>query len=98
MTTKYDNSGILFKNTNKQKDLEDLQERFPGKDVTPADYKGNATIAGQEYFMDGYIKQGEKNTFMSFKFKPKTPKSEYRGKDTALTRPRKRFDDDDAPF
>ena len=94
---KYDNSGILFKNTNKKKDLEELQERFPDRDVTPADYKGNATINGQEFFMDGYIKQGEKGTFMSFKFKPKTPKSEYRGKDTALTRPRQNFEDD-APF
>ena len=96
---KYENSGILFKNTNKQRDLEELQERFPGKDITPADYKGNATINGQEYFMDGSIKQGEKGTFMSFKFKPKTPKSEYRGKDTVLTRPARRtFDDDSAPF
>ena len=94
---KYDNSGILFKNTNKKKDLEELQERFPDRDVTPADYKGNATINGQEFFMDGYIKQGEKGTFMSFKFKPKTPKSEYRGKDTSLTRPRQNFEDD-APF
>lgn len=91
---KYENSGILFKNTNKQRDLEELQERFPGKDITPADYKGNATIDGQEYFMDGYIKQGEKGTFMSFKFKPKTAKSAYRGKDTPARNPY----DDDAPF
>ena len=94
---KYDNSGILFKNTNKQADLEELKKRFPDRDVTPADYKGNATIAGQEFFMDGYIKHGEKGAFMSFKFKPKAPKAEYRGKDTALTRPGRSFDDD-APF
>ena len=95
---KYDNSGILFKNTNKQQDTKELQQRFPDREVTAADYKGNATINGQEYFMDGYIKQGEKGTFMSFKFKAKTPKSEYRGRDER--KPVRRDDtlDHDIPF
>ena len=96
MTTKYDNSGILFKNTNIEQDRRELEERFPDKDVSPPDYKGNATIAGQEYFMDAYIKEGAKGKFMSFRFKPKSAKAEYRGKDTP--RPRRSFDDNDPPF
>ena len=57
----YENSGILFKNNDKQAQ-------------NHADYKGSANIDGNEYFMDAWIRKGEKGNFMSFKFKAKTGK------------------------
>lgn len=50
-----DNSGALFKNAEKR------SERGP-------DYSGKAMIDGVEYFMDAWLKQGDR-TWMSFSFK-----------------------------
>lgn len=58
MTTKYDNSGTLFKNDRKEKD-------------THADYQGSATINGVEFWISSWIKEGQKGKFMSLAFKPK---------------------------
>ncbi len=59
MTEKRANSGVIFKNNRKQQD-------------THADYGGNCTIAGQEYWMNAWLKKDKNgNTFMSFAFKPK---------------------------
>jgi hypothetical protein len=60
MTTekKFDNSGILFKNEGKNRD-------------TDRDYQGSATIAGVEYWMSAWRKQGQRGNFLSFSFKPK---------------------------
>ena len=58
MTTKYDNSGILFKNDKKE------QPNHP-------DYKGSITVAGTEYWLSAWIKQGEKGKFMSLSVKAK---------------------------
>lgn len=59
MSEKRDNSGVLFKNSRKEKD-------------THADYEGNCTINGQEFWMNAWLKKDKNgNTFMSFAFKPK---------------------------
>ena len=55
---KFDNSGVIFKNEDKSKDAD-------------RDYQGSATIAGVEYWMSGWIKQGKRGKFLSFSFKPK---------------------------
>jgi len=69
---KFDNSGILFKNEDKSKD-------------TDRDYHGSATIAGVEYWMSGWIKQGKRGKFLSFTFKPK---------DAVAAKPKSPFADD----
>lgn len=51
-------SGILFKNDRKESD-------------THADYNGSCTIEGREYWMNAWIKEGQRGKFMSFSFKPK---------------------------
>lgn len=56
-----DNSGILFKNNRKE-------------DPKHADYRGNATIDGVEYWMNAWLKDGKNGKFMSFSFKPKQPR------------------------
>jgi hypothetical protein len=80
MTTekKFDNSGILFKNEDKSKDAD-------------RDYQGSATIAGVEYWMSGWIKQGKRGKFLSFSFKPK---------DAVTAKPKSAFGDlnDDVGF
>jgi hypothetical protein len=53
-----DNSGILFRNDKKTRD-------------TDRDYAGNATIAGVEYWISSWIKEGRNGKFMTFSFKPK---------------------------
>jgi hypothetical protein len=62
MATKqqYDNSGILFRN--EDKDPNNEKDR---------DYGGEATIAGVAYWISGWIKQGKRGRFMTFSFKPK---------------------------
>ncbi len=58
MATKYDNSGSVSKNTRKEKE-------------THPDIKGKATIAGVEYWVDGWQKDGENGKWYSLSFKPK---------------------------
>src|SRR5262249_28216664 len=55
---KYDNSGSLFRNDDKQKDSD-------------RDYEGSITVAGVEYWLSAWIKQGNKGKFMSLAVKPK---------------------------
>lgn len=54
----YDNSGILFKNRDKEQ-------------ATHADYKGNAKIDGVDYWIDAYINEGAKGKFLGLRFKRK---------------------------
>jgi hypothetical protein len=58
-----DNSGILFKNDRKEQE-------------SHADYNGTATINGEEFWMNAWLKKGAKGKFMSFSFRPKTAKQE----------------------
>ena len=53
-----DNSGILFKNEKK------TEPKHP-------DYKGDATIDGQEMWLSAWIKEGKNGKFMSLSFNPK---------------------------
>ena len=53
------NSGVLFKNDNKQSDKH-------------ADYRGEINAAGVDYWLDGWVRTSKKGTkFISFKLKPK---------------------------
>jgi hypothetical protein len=53
------NSGVLFKNTNKQSDKH-------------ADYRGEVNAGGVDYWLDGYVRTSKKGVrFISFKLKPK---------------------------
>lgn len=65
MTTKYDNSGALFKNDRKEKD-------------THPDYTGSITIDGKEMWLSAWIKSGQKGKFMSLSVKPKEAQQEQR--------------------
>ena len=57
-----DNSGILFTNDRKEKD-------------SHPDRTGTATIAGIEYRVSGWIKDGQRGKFLTLSF---TPKGEQR--------------------
>lgn len=82
MSERRDFSGILFKNNRKQQD-------------THADYEGNCTIAGQEYWMNAWLKKDKNgNTFMSFAFKPKKLPSEPKPQPAFEDK----FADDTIPF
>jgi hypothetical protein len=56
---KYDNSGILFKNEDKNKD-------------TDRDYRGSATIDGREFWVSGWIREAKNGAkFLKCSFKAK---------------------------
>jgi len=55
---KYDNYVILFRNEDKAKD-------------TYRDYQGSITVAGTEYWLSAWIKDGKRGKFMTLSVKPK---------------------------
>jgi hypothetical protein len=55
---KRDNSGVLFKNENKD------NEKKP-------DYKGSIMVEGNEYWLSAWIKEGKSGKFMGLALSPK---------------------------
>jgi hypothetical protein len=56
-------SGILFKNDRKTS-------------ANHPDYKGSATLGGEEFYISGWIKQGRNGKFLSLSFTSKTDQRE----------------------
>lgn len=77
--SKFPNSGILSPNDRKEKQ-------------THADWRGKCEIDGVEYWLDGWIKQGQRGEFISLSFKRK----EARTGPTPVARDMRPFVDDSA--
>ena len=58
MSERRDMSGALFRNDRKEA-------------PNHADYRGSITINGVEYWLDAWIKEGQRGKFMSIAAKPK---------------------------
>lgn len=65
MNEKRDNSGIIFKNLEKES-------------ANHPDMKGFVTIEGKDYWVSGWKKDGQKGPFVSLAFKPKEARPEPR--------------------
>jgi hypothetical protein len=63
MENKRDNSGVLFKSETREK------ESHPH-------YKGNITVAGVDYWISAWIKEGKNGKFMGLAVNPKEEKAQ----------------------
>lgn len=82
---KRDNSGVLFKNSRKEKD-------------SHPDYQGEALIDGIEHWLSAWIKDGKKGKFMSLAFKVKEAKVEAKPPKVSHAKGGVADIDDDLPF
>jgi hypothetical protein len=71
-----DNSGSLFRN----------------EDQSKSEYSGTVMIAGVEYWINAWVKEGKKGKFFSLSFRPKQERPEPR------TQEWKEELDDEIPF
>jgi len=62
MSETRENSGTLSRNQDKSK---------PDANPSWPDYKGSAKIAGREFWLSGWIKDGQRGKFLSLAFKEK---------------------------
>lgn len=90
MSKEYDNTnrGTLFKNDRKEQD-------------SHADYNGSINVGGQEFWLNAWIKEGNKGKFMSLSVKPKegAPAQAGRAQNAANQAKKNQFDDDSSiPF
>jgi hypothetical protein len=65
MSEKRENSGTLGKNERKEKE-------------THPSHTGSATIAGVDYWVSAWVKEGARGKFFSLSFKAKEPRQEKR--------------------
>lgn len=84
----YDNTnrGVLFKNERKQAD-------------THCDYQGTINVEGNEYYLNAWIKEGNKGKFFSLSVKPKIQQNQPAPKSAPKHNGRQKDDDNlDIPF
>ena len=82
MSERRDMSGALFRNDRKEA-------------PNHADYRGSITINGIEYWLDAWIKEGQRGKFMSLAAKPKKLPANHPQKKEAFE---DAFADDGIPF
>lgn len=87
MAKEYPNSGIMYPNDRRKTD------KHP-------EYTGSINVAGVDYWLSAWVKDGKKGQFFSLSVKPKDaarpkPRDARPGPDN---NPKESFDDSDVPF